>query len=408
MIKVPLPNSIKELATLTGVQFFVVGGYPRNLLLFDKVMTDYDICGPLTIDELIPRLEDIAKVIPVNPRIGTVLICYKGDKYEYTTFRKDSYPVGGVHSPDYVEFVRSVEEDSLRRDFRVNALYVDVATEELIDPLGGLSDLQKKVLVTTNGRKTFNEDGLRLLRLIRFASELGFTVEKNTLQYAKELAYLLSDISAERIIVELKKVLLSDRKNGVELAPVEGIRLLLEVGLDKYISSELSTVLRGLTEEQLNGIVSVNDLDRVAYIFYFVSKEYGIDIIPQILGQRCLKCSNAFIKDVRSLVEYALFEGNEEEKRLFVQRMYRYAERGDELCRALGKDADFYSVYSDMLKRGIPFNPKELHYCGLVLKKMKVKPEVRSKLLMLLLAESAKRNKRLSEEEERKIVETHL
>ncbi len=407
-MKITVPKKIKELAELTGIPFYVVGGYPRNALLFGKSLTDYDICGPLTVDELTDRAKEYAKIIPVNPRIGTVLICYKGEQYEYTTFRRDSYPIGGVHTPTEVEFVRSVDEDSLRRDFRVNALYIDVLTEEVIDPLGGLEDIKERVLVTANGRKTFDEDGLRLLRLVRFACELGFTVEKKTLEYAKELSYLLKDISAERKQVELKKILLSDSKNGVTRAPIEGIKLLLDVGLDKYISEELSLTLRNISEEELPGLLEVDGVDRVAYICYYARKMFGEGCISSILGQRCLKCSNAFIKDTKVLVDFASFEGTDEEKRIFIQSRYAYVERADVLCRALGKKSDYSKTYSEMRNNGVTFNMKEFHYCGLFLKKMKIKPENRHKVLNRLLEESARKNRRLKEEEEKEILILYL
>lgn len=407
-MKIKVPNRIKELAERTGIPIYVVGGYPRNALLFGKIQTDYDICGPLTVEELTKLLEGYAKVIPVNPRIGTVLICYKGDKYEYTTFRRDSYPIGGAHTPEAVEFVRSVEEDALRRDFRVNALYVNALTEELIDPLGGLDDIEERVLVTANGRKTFDEDGLRLLRLVRFACELGFTVSDEAMTYSRELAFLLRDISVERKTIELKKILLSDLKNNIANAPVFGIKLILSIGLDKYISAELSATLRDMTEEELRGITEVNGLDRVAYIGYFLAKRYGFESISSVFGQRGLKCSNDFIKEIRSLVEYLLFIGNDEEKRIFIQSRFSYAKRGDELCKALGFISDYYLTYQEMLNNGVTFNSKELNYSGLVLKRMGIKPDNRCKLLHRLLEESAKKNKKLTEKEEREIVDLYL
>lgn len=407
-MKIAVPKRIKELAELTGVPFYVVGGYPRNALLFGRNLSDYDICGPLTVSELTEKVQPYAKVIPVNPRIGTVLICYKGENYEYTTFRRDSYPIGGVHTPTEVEFVRSVEEDSLRRDFRVNSLYIDVLSEEVIDPLGGLADIEKRVLVTSNGRKTFDEDGLRLLRLVRFACELGFKVEEQTLEYAKELAHLIKDISAERIIVELKKILLSDSKNGVKNAPIEGIKLLLEIGLDKYISRELSLTLRSLSEEKLSRIIKLDGVDRAAFVCYYAYKLIGENCIPLFFGQGGLKCSNVFVKDMQALVEFAYFEGTEEEKRIFIQSRFTYAERADMLCLALGKNGDFYKTYCDMQNKGVTFNPKSFHYCGLILKKMKIKPENRHKVLNRMLEESARKNRSLSEEEEKEILMLYL
>ena len=213
---VPVPPYVQALARRLPAPLFLVGGYVRNVLLWGApVGTDVDVCGPMTVDEVAAALDGVAEVIPVNPRVGTVLVRYEGADLEYTTFRRDSYPIGGVHTPDKVVFVSTVDEDALRRDFRVNALYANALTGEVIDVTGGLTDLENRVINTTReAAEVFAEDGLRILRMVRFCAELGFAPHRDALAVARAMRDQLDDITPERKREELDKILL-DRKSVV-------------------------------------------------------------------------------------------------------------------------------------------------------------------------------------------------
>lgn len=237
-MKIAVPRELKKLSAFLSAPIYIVGGFVRNSVLFNDAeslnYTDVDICGSLTPDQIREELSDIASVKDVNPRIGTVLIIYCGKQFEYTTFRRDSYPIGGKHTPDSVEFVKDMKTDALRRDFTVNALYCDVMTNEVIDAVGGLDDIRaKRIRTVRSPNETFGEDGLRLLRMIRFACELGFDIEPETLKGAKESRDQLRDITVERKREELQKILESNTKYNLKGTVPMGIRKMCEIGLWK-------------------------------------------------------------------------------------------------------------------------------------------------------------------------------
>ena len=154
--------------------------------------------------------------------------------YEYTAFRVDSYPSGsGVHSPVSVRFTDDILQDAKRRDFKCNAVYYDLSQEKLVDPLGGIVDIKNGILSTADAPDiTLGQDGLRIMRMIRFVSTLGYGVEEQTLASAKKLAAGLNDISVERIREELDKILAGDNCR-------KALELLNEIGALKIHTSRI-------------------------------------------------------------------------------------------------------------------------------------------------------------------------
>lgn len=142
---VSLPESlirIAERVSARGCRLFAVGGLVRNTLLGLPV-SDIDICSALTPDETIELMHEMGfKVVPKGIAFGMVEIHADGQKFEHTTFRADKYSAGGAHRPTSIQFSKTPEEDSRRRDFSVNALYCDILTREILDPSGGLPDLE--------------------------------------------------------------------------------------------------------------------------------------------------------------------------------------------------------------------------------------------------------------------------
>ena len=214
---VSLPESlirIAERVSARGCRLFAVGGLVRNTLLGLPV-SDIDICSALTPDETIELAHEMGfKVVPKGIAFGMVEIHADGQKFEHTTFRADKYSAGGAHRPTSIQFSKTPEEDSRRRDFSVNALYCDILTREILDPSGGLPDLENRVLRTSSidPEIVLADDGLRILRLVRFAAELQFKIDPATFACASRLCGNLRDISAERIRDELNKLLLCDIK----------------------------------------------------------------------------------------------------------------------------------------------------------------------------------------------------
>jgi len=204
-------KAIGERAAAIGERVYIVGGAVRNELL-NLPTSDVDLASALTPAQVREVFcGEGVNVIPVAEEFGTMLLRVGECKFEHTTFRKDSY-TGHAHRPDEVLFTNAITEDAFRRDFTVNALYRDSITGELIDPTGGLADLERRVLRTTrkNPDETLAEDALRMLRLVRFACELGFSIDMETANSVRRNVSGLREIAKERIYIEWKKMVLSD------------------------------------------------------------------------------------------------------------------------------------------------------------------------------------------------------
>lgn len=214
-----------------GFKALFAGGCVRDRLL-NREAKDYDIATSATPQEVV-RLFPGAN--EVGAHFGVVIAKSHGHLIEIATFRTDgSYKDG--RRPDSVTF-STPEEDARRRDFTVNGLFEDPLTGEVIDFVGGVADLKAGVLrAIGNPKERFQEDGLRLLRAVRFSTTLGFEIEAQTYAAIHECADLLTKISPERIRDEFSKILLSPARRT-------GIEMLVETGLMKHVVPEfLATI----------------------------------------------------------------------------------------------------------------------------------------------------------------------
>jgi len=229
---VKLPKFVIEFMKVfqkSGFEIFVVGGAVRDLLLGKKV-ENWDFTTNA-------KPEQILKLFPdgfYNNKFGTVGITIEIDDkkfvFEVTTYRKEDFYDDRRH-PKKIEWAETVEEDLSRRDFTINSLAFD--GKKIIDPYDGQKHLQEKLIVAVgNSDKRFSEDALRLLRAIRFASELGFLVENKTRASIQKNSSLIGHISWERIRDELLKILDSDH-------PAEGILFMKNTGLLTYVLPEV-------------------------------------------------------------------------------------------------------------------------------------------------------------------------
>ncbi|GEN94958.1 CCA tRNA nucleotidyltransferase [Pediococcus ethanolidurans] len=202
-----------------GYEAYFVGGSVRDTILQDNIH-DVDIATsayPSEIKALFP------KTIDTGIKHGTVMILSGQNKYEVTTFRTES-GYQDFRRPDKVTFVRSLAEDLKRRDFTVNALALK-EDGTVVDLFNGLQDLKDHILrAVGKPEERFHEDALRMMRAIRFASKLDFTIEAATEAAIKHHAELLEKIAVERILVEFNKMMMGQK-------PVKGIRYFLETGL---------------------------------------------------------------------------------------------------------------------------------------------------------------------------------
>jgi tRNA nucleotidyltransferase (CCA-adding enzyme) len=207
-IEIPdAPRQLMNILTDAGCSAYVVGGCVRDSLL-GRTPHDWDICTSALPGQMKSIFRNF-RVIETGLKHGTLTVLLDGVGYEITTFRKD-----GVYSdhrhPDSVEFVSDLKEDLSRRDFRINAMAAD-SSGRVIDYSKSRFDLKLgQICCVGNPDKRFQEDALRILRAIRFASRFGFFVEKRTEEAMFRHKDLLKQIAPERMIGELSEILLSD------------------------------------------------------------------------------------------------------------------------------------------------------------------------------------------------------
>lgn len=206
-VKIELPQVVSSIiASLeaAGFEAYAVGGCIRDSLM-GKEPSDWDICTSALPHETLSALGK-NNIVENGMKHGTVTVRIENNNYEITTFRTDGEYLDNRH-PSQVTFVRNLSEDLSRRDFTVNSLaYND--KRGLVDLFGGVKDIeQHRICCVGDPDKRFNEDALRILRALRFSSQLGFEIEKNTGESILRNAGLLVNISAERIMSEFLKIL---------------------------------------------------------------------------------------------------------------------------------------------------------------------------------------------------------
>lgn len=231
-------------------QLYIVGGTVRDALLHRSQSSDADLATdahPDEIKRLVAPTHPTAIVL-VGERFGTVRLHYGNDIIEITTFRSEHYNPES-RKPE-VCFGTVLEEDLLRRDFTINALARDPLNGHIIDPFGGRQDLEAHLLraVGNEPDKRFNEDPLRLLRAVRFAAQLDFSIEPETRRSLIQEASKLQKISRERIRDEMNKLLVSSYV-------AKGLNLLVELGLMEEIVPEVLE-LRGVSQQQTKAVQS--------------------------------------------------------------------------------------------------------------------------------------------------------
>lgn len=224
MIKIDLTHGVSYIIDAlhrAGFEAYTVGGSVRNSLLF-KAVDDYDITTSASPDEVKSVFKNL-RLIETGIKHGTVTVMYEGVPYEVTTYRVDG-EYGDNRHPKSVEFTRRLEDDLARRDFTVNAMcYND--RDGLVDLYGGRADLENRIIRTVGDPSArFSEDALRILRALRFASVLNFEIDGETSSAIFNLHHLLANVSYERVLVELKKLLAGEGAHRILIEYSEVIR----------------------------------------------------------------------------------------------------------------------------------------------------------------------------------------
>ena len=235
---------ISQVAYDRGQSVYVVGVYVRDLLLGRKSPTDIDF---VTESSGIELAQAVAKSINPETKVsifktyGTAMFRYENLELEFVGARKESYSADS-RNPQGEQ--GTLEDDQKRRDFTVNAMAISLNKDnfgELIDPFNGMEDMEQKILRTPlEPVQTYSDDPLRMMRAIRFASTLGFSIEQKSLEAIEKEAKRIEIITVERIMVEFNKIMLSEK-------PSVGLELMKKTGLLDIVLPEF-TALEGIEE----------------------------------------------------------------------------------------------------------------------------------------------------------------
>ncbi len=232
-VKITIPEKAEYIIrtiTNAGFEAYVVGGCVRDSIL-GREPEDWDIttsAKPEQVKKLFPR------TIDTGIQHGTVTVMLEKEGFEVTTYRIDGKYEDSRH-PKEVTFTPNLTEDLRRRDFTINAMAYNNETG-LVDAFGGLEDIDRKIIrCVGNAKERFSEDALRIMRAIRFSAQLGYSIEEETCEAIKELAPTLEAISAERVRVELEKLLISPNPNYLQYA--------YEMGITKVILPEFDVCM---------------------------------------------------------------------------------------------------------------------------------------------------------------------
>jgi len=245
----PIVKEVTEIFSQAGKQVYLVGGAVRDLLQGRKAK-DWDIATDAHPEEVIALFRggrgkaarEHSFVIPTGMKHGTVTVHYKGLGIEVTTFRSESGYSDG-RRPDKVEFGVSIEADLSRRDFTMNAAAYRLPGGPLVDPFGGRADVKKRLIrCVGDAAERFAEDGLRPLRALRFASQLDFTIDEQTLAAIPGAIWLTAKVAAERIRQELEKTIASPK-------PSIALLLMEKTGLLGLLIPELAAC-RGVRQDR--------------------------------------------------------------------------------------------------------------------------------------------------------------
>lgn len=246
-ISQPIFQYIATAAAALNTETYVIGGYVRDFILDKAKSKDIDI---VAVGSGIDLANEVAKILPTRPRVqifknyGTAMLRFNELEVEFVGARKESYV---SHSRNPMVDKGTLKDDQDRRDFTINAMAISLNKSDygaLLDPFEGFTDLKNKVIKTPlDPDITFSDDPLRMMRAIRFSSQLKFRIEKKSFDSIEKNAKRIQIVSPERIVDELHKIMLSDQ-------PSIGLKLLHDTGLLDYILPELSA-LKGV--EQIKG-----------------------------------------------------------------------------------------------------------------------------------------------------------
>ena len=294
-LKHPIFKILSGIAAEKGIEAYVIGGYVRDLLL-QRPSQDIDIVvhgsGIELAETAARRLGNLR--VSVFKNFGTAMFRYKGMEIEFVGARKESYR---ANSRKPIVEEGTIDDDQKRRDFTINALAISLNQENygvLIDPFGGLQHLEERLIKTPlEPGLTFSDDPLRMMRAIRFASQLNFQIEENTFQAIAEYRHRLPIVSMERIMDEFNKIMLSPE-------PSRGIRLLDEADITSKNEEKVKRFLENFKTVRLK----LKEVEEKDSIRNFQPPISGEEIIATFHLPPCKT-----IGDIKNAIKEAILDG---------------------------------------------------------------------------------------------------
>jgi len=315
-MKIKLPEKVNQIITTLlahGHEAYAVGGCVRDSLL-GREADDWDIttsASPYEVKELFRR------TIDTGIQHGTVTVMLDKEGFEVTTYRIDGEYEDGRH-PKEVLFTKNLEEDLKRRDFTINAMAYNEQTG-LVDIFGGRKDLENGIIRCVGvAKERFEEDALRILRAYRFSAQLGFKIEEQTREASSLLAGNLKKISAERIRVELTKLLLSAHPDRLLWAAQDGITKEFFTEWDEMLGTPQNNKNHkyNVGEHTLHVIEYIGDKDRQTEFLRECLREEGLPAVfsevPWNKKQLTMLRFAALLHDVAKPCRKAVKENGEE------------------------------------------------------------------------------------------------
>ena len=375
-MRIELPDKVKQIInciTEAGYEAYAVGGCIRDSIL-GRVPDDWDITTSATPQQV---KQLFRRTIDTGIQHGTVTVMLDREGFEVTTYRIDGKYEDGRH-PTEVTFTPNLEEDLKRRDFTINAMAYNEQTG-LVDLFGGIQDMEAGIIrCVGDARARFTEDALRIMRAIRFAAQLGYEIESETREAIGELAPNLRQISAERIQVELTKLVTS--------AHPETMRMVYDTGVAAIILPEFQQIMETAQDDSQHcysvgehTLCAMQQVERkkelrLAMLFHDIGKpqflchaQASADIAKKIM--RRLRYDNDTTNTVYRLVLYHDYGIGEEPTRCMVRRamnkigedifpMLFAVRRADILAQGetfreekLGRLAKWQELYEEILER---------------------------------------------------------
>lgn len=289
-------NQIIETLAAHGYEAYAVGGCVRDSIL-GRSPQDWDITTSAKPEEV---KSVFSHTVDTGIRHGTVTVLLGKEGFEVTTYRIDGEYEDSRH-PKEVIFTGNLIEDLKRRDFTINAMAYNRETG-IVDAFDGTGDLEKKVIRCVGEAKArFREDALRILRGVRFAAQLGFSIEEETAQAMKELAWTLEKISAERIQMELCKLLKSANPGHLALLEEYGIAKVVLPEYHGFREEEKEKVLEILfrLEQEKRRNISL----RFAAAGFFLTKEEGAALMRRLkFDNRTRRCIEGLLAYKREII----------------------------------------------------------------------------------------------------------